>query len=141
MAAHQFVGALALHLAGVAAGQQVVHHEDQGFAGGVGEGVVMRDVGLGAAGKYGRFRRSTVTGQGDGQGAHGGAVAGVVFGGGRFRVAGLAELDQVAAHRVADIDRLGAHPGVESRGGALGLDASRGQGWLRRAPATSSCRR
>jgi hypothetical protein len=84
-------------------------------------------VGLGAAGKYGRFRRSTVTGQGDGQGAHGGAVAGVVFGGGRFRVAGLAELDQVAAHRVTDIDRLGAHPGVESRGGGLGLDAAAGK--------------
>ena len=50
-----------------------------------------------------------------------------MFGGGRFRVAGLAELDQVAAHGVADIDRLGAHPGVEGLGGGLGLDAAAGE--------------
>ena len=86
----------------------------------VGKRVVVRDVGLGAAGKNGRFFGGlTVAGQGDGQDAHGGAVAGVVLGGDGFRVAGLAEGDQVAAHGVADIDRLGAHPGVEGFGRTL----------------------
>ena len=50
-----------------------------------------------------------------------------MFGDGRFRVAGLAELDQVAAHGVADIDRLAAHPGVEGFGGGLGFDAAAGE--------------
>jgi hypothetical protein len=117
-------GTLAFDLAGIAPGDQVLDHQDQRLAGSVGQRVVVRHVGLGAICDFGRFFRLTVAFERHRQNAHRRAVAGVVLGGGGLRVAGAAKADQVAAHGVADIDRLGAHPGIEGFGGRPGVDAA-----------------
>jgi hypothetical protein len=123
----QFGGVLALDFDGIQAGQQILNHENQRLTGCIGKRIVMGDVRLGITCRNGRFFRSTVAGKGDRQHAHGCAVAGVILGCGSFWAAGLAELDQVSANRVADVDGFGAHPGVEGFGRSLGVDRTFGQ--------------
>jgi len=114
----------AFHFGGGQAFQEILDHAGQGDAGGVGQGVVVGDVALGPAGTGQRRRRPVQAGQGHGQDAHGGTVAGVVLGGRRLRVAGLPEGDEVAADGIADVHGLAPHPGVEGLGGGAGIDAA-----------------
>ena len=79
----------------------------------------MGDVRLRAAGGAHHLFWLVERGQGNRQHAHGGAVAGVVFVGRPLGGAGFPKAQNAASNGIADVRRLGAHPGIEGLGGGL----------------------
>ena len=110
----------------VGAGQQGVQHAGQRQAGGVGQGAVVGDPRLRQHGLAHGVGVQAKGGQRGRQQAHGGAVAGVVFGGRRAGFASAAKAHQVAAHGVADVHRLAAHPLVKRLRGQQGVHPAAG---------------
>lgn len=102
--------------------QRGLHHLYDTFRAGIGQGIVMRDVGLDARGPDNFLRWRTEAGQGHRQTPHAGAVTGIVFCGGDRRPTRLAKVHHTAPHRVADIDGFLSHPIAKRLGDDDGIE-------------------